>query len=175
MVRPRRAGSSRPVVWLSCSCSSVARARPPGRDGARGAARNHQSPDGPGHRTPEMQSKCRAGSETSLRGRRSPPGVRWRRRPRGLERREVRRAVKAANRSATRERTAKGPRKKDCPFLAADASGRGRRWTIPYRGRIQPVCSLLAPCDGRARHEYDAPERELILARTLRSGRRASP
>ena len=29
-------------------------------------------------------------------------------------------------------------------------------------------CSLLAPGNGRARHEYDAPKRELILARTLR-------
>ncbi len=38
---------------------------------------------------------------------------------------------------------------------------------MPCRGRVPPVCSLLAPGNGRARHEYDARKRAHILARTL--------
>ena len=110
---------------------------------------------------PDPRRRCGAGEVPPACAGAGVPGA-WN----GDDGMEVRRAVKAANRSATRERTAKGTRKKNCPFSAADASRRGRRWTIPYRGRILPVCSLLAPCDGRARHEYDAPTQELILART---------
>ena len=57
----------------------------------------------------------------------------------------------------TLERTRpKGPRKNHFPFSAADAS----HLAALLVGRILPVYSLLEPCNGPARHEYDAQERE---------------
>ena len=55
-----------------------------------------------------------------------------------------------------------GPVKNNFTFVAADPS----RLAAFLVRRILPVGSFLAPCNGRARHEYDARKFEPILDRT---------